>query len=313
MITEALQHCPGIGPARLARLHAEGIRTWSDVLAFQERIPAPCRSELVAECNRCQAALEEDNLGYFLERFTPRDRWRILHHYFEQATFFDIETEGLHHDAPITTIVCWHQGQLQIFVEHENLDEFLSLLEGVSLLVSFNGSTFDVPRVLDAFHIPALGCGHLDLRWSCYHQGYTGGLKEITRQMDIHRPVDLQAADGQLAVQLWHAWQIDQDPVARDQLIRYCAADVLLLVVLAGRLTGRSAEPAERWWRQLPTARPIATTGGPEKTAGRVQAAMFGRGSPSQLRGRSPRTEGQSGTADRPEERRETTSRFRLA
>ena len=130
------------------------------------------------------------------------------------------------------------RAQLQTFVEHENLDDFLALLEGVSLLVSFNGSTFDVPRVLNAFHIPALGCGHLDLRWSCYHQGYTGGLKEITRQMDIHRPADLQDADGQLAVQLWHAWQMHQDPVARDQLIRYCAADVLLLVVLAERLTG---------------------------------------------------------------------------
>ncbi len=300
MITEALQHCPGIGPARLAMLHAEGMRTWSDVLASQDRIPAACRTELIAECGRCQAALAEDNLDYFLACFTPRDRWRILHHYFDQATFFDIETEGLHHGAPITTIVCWHQGRLRTFVEHENLDDFLTLLEEVTLLVSFNGSTFDVPRVLDAFHIPALGCGHLDLRWSCYHQGYRGGLKEIASQMAIHRPADLADADGQFAVELWLAWQANHDRAARDQLIRYCAADVLLLVILAGRLTGRGEEPAERWWRQLPPRPPalslpasaVANTSnnnGPEKTAQRVQGALFGSSSPSQLRGRRAR------------------------
>jgi hypothetical protein len=296
LITEALQHCVGVGPARLARLHAEEIRTWSDVLKHHARIPAPWRSELVAECGRCQAALKADNLGYFLKHFAPRDRWRILHHYIEQATYFDIETEGLHHDARITTIVCWHQGRLRTYVEHENLDDFLTLLESVSLLVSFNGSTFDVPRVLDTFHIPALGCGHLDLRWSCYHQGYAGGLKEISSQMGIHRPADLQTADGQFAVQLWNAWRVDQDHRARAQLIRYCAADVLLLVALAERLTGRSQEPVERLWRQLPAAptpaQATAATAGPEETTRRVLGAMFGSGSPSQLRGRRPRAAG---------------------
>jgi len=300
LITEALRHCSGIGPARLAILHAAGIRTWPDVCAHHERIPAPWRSELIAECGRCQAALEADNLGYFLEHFAPRDRWRILHHYYEQATYFDIETEGLHHDARITTIVCWHRGSLHTYLEHENLDDFLKLLEDVSLLVSFNGSTFDVPRVLDSFHIPALGCGHLDLRWSCYHQGYTGGLKEIAAQMDIRRPADLQAADGQLAVAWWNAWRSQQDHGARALLIRYCAADVLLLVALAERLTGRGGEPVERLWRQLPAApapdlaldSATPTDSGPEETTRHVLGAMFGSSSPSQLRGRRPRPAG---------------------
>jgi uncharacterized protein YprB with RNaseH-like and TPR domain len=285
LITEALQHCAGIGPVRLATLHSTGVRTWADVLECHERIPASWRPQLVAECRRCLTALKTDDLGYFLDCFAPQDRWRILDHYFEQATFFDIETEGLHYDAPITTIVCWHQGRLWTFIEHENLDDFLQLLESVTLLVSFNGSTFDVPRVLDAFHIPTLGCGHLDLRWSCYHQGYRGGLKEITGQLEIERPSDLQAADGQMAVELWNAWQTDQDRGAREQLIRYCAADVLLLVALAGRLTGRSDEGADELWRLLPAATPARINRiGPEETARRVQGAMFGSGSPRQLR-----------------------------
>jgi uncharacterized protein YprB with RNaseH-like and TPR domain len=290
LITEALQHCAGIGPARLASLHSAGIRTWPDVLEYHEQIPANWRHQLVAECHRCLAALKADDLGYFLDCFAPQDRWRILDHFFEQATFFDIETEGLHYDASITTIVCWHQGRLWTFVEHENLDDFLELLENVTLLVSFNGSTFDVPRVLDAFHIPTLGCGHLDLRWSCYHQGYRGGLKEITSLLKIERPSDLQTingqdADGQMAVELWNAWQSGRDQGAREQLIRYCAADVLLLVALAGRLTGRSDEGDKELWRFLPAATPTKISRiGPEETARRVQGAMFGSGSPKQLR-----------------------------
>jgi hypothetical protein len=54
--------------------------------------------------------------------------------------------------------------------------------------------------------------------------------------------------------------------------------------VLAERLTGRNNQPTERLWRQLPPAPAIATTHGPEETAQRVRGAMFGSGSPSQLR-----------------------------
>lgn len=254
MITQALQHCEGIGPVRLSQLHAVGIRSWSDALDTPGRIPTAWRPSVVSECCRCIAALQSRDLHYFVERLVPQDKWRILDHCFDDASYFDIETTGLEYDAQVTVIICWHRGALQTFVEGENLDDFLDLLDDVTLLVSFNGSSFDVPRILDAFHIPDLPCPHLDLRWVSYHQDLTGSLKEITQQLDLPRPSDLRDADGALAVEWWELWTRSQNQAARQQLIRYCAADVLMLVALAHQLTDRETPAANDLWSALPPA-----------------------------------------------------------
>lgn len=265
MINEALQHCSGIGPVRLAHLHDEGIKTWQDVLQFPQRIPATYRNTMLEECRRCLAALELDDIQYFIDRLAPVDKWRILAHYFPDTTFFDIETLGLSSADPITVIVTWYGGEFNTFVEYENLDGFLELLDRVKLLVSFNGSTFDVPRVLDAFHIPSLPCPHIDLRWIAYRRGLVGGIKEIARKQGIARPVDLDNVSGEHAILLWQEWRAKQDHAAREHLIRYCAADVLLLRFLAERLIGMDNTDKALLWDSLPPA-----TGRPPVHRGRA-------------------------------------------
>jgi uncharacterized protein YprB with RNaseH-like and TPR domain len=200
------------------------------------------------------AALEAGDVRYFVDRFAAIDQWRILAHFLKVATFFDVETMGLEYDAPITVIVAWHRGELRSFVEHENLDDFLTVIDQTNLLVSFNGSSFDIPRLLGAFHIPALPCPHIDLRWTCYHRGLRGGLKLIAYQLGVTRPVDLQDADGLMAVSLWNRWMIDGDRAARDRLVRYCASDVLLAVMIAHWFAGREVDSLSVLWQQLPGA-----------------------------------------------------------
>lgn len=237
---------------RLKQLHALGVRSWHEVVQNPKRVPPGLRPALVAECDRCLQALAGGDIHYLVEQLAPADKWRILAHLLEQTSYFDIETQGLECDAPITVIACWHKGQLHNFVEHENLDDFLTLLDDVTLLASFNGSSFDVPRVLDSFHIPKLPCPHLDLRWLCYHQGLRGSLKRITARLGIDRPSDLQDTDGALAIGLWHAWVAKQDRTARDHLLRYCASDVLLLMMLAQALVDRTIMSHDEVWAHLP-------------------------------------------------------------
>ena len=279
MITEALSHCTGIGPVRLGQLHEAGIRTWHGV-------PINRSASLIEECKTCLQALELKDIRYFVERLAPIDKWRIVSEYLDDASFFDIETMGLEHNSPITVIACWHRGVVLTFVEHENLDDFLDLLDDVRLLVSFNGSSFDVPRVLDTFHIPELPCPHLDLRWPCYHKGFRGSLKSITARLGFARPTDLQHADGELAIHLWNRWTLDQDKAARELLLRYCASDVILLVMLAHKVAERDINSPTTLWEQLPTSlgreEPVPTI--PESM--QFVANAFGKGSPSRLRAR---------------------------
>lgn len=290
MITQALLHCPGIGPARLARLRQAGVTSWADVLRQPDVIDRRCREAVVEECRRSLAAFESNDLAYLVERFAPKDKWRILAHYYESVTYFDIETAGLEYDAPITVIACWHRGKLHTFVENENLDDFLELLDDVTLLTSFNGASFDVPRVLDAFHLPQLPCPHLDLRWILYHHGVKGDLKSIAVRNRISPPQDIVGMDGEEAVLMWNIWQTTGVAAALDRLVRYCAADVLLLVLLTHRLVGSNQWTDDNIWSHLPEPAVAPTTRGREApaTPSSVQVgnsrSTFGAASPSKLR-----------------------------
>ena len=285
MIQEALLHCPGIGPSRLEQLHAKGIRSWNDMVhRAADIVSARWVHAAIEESERSLDALSANRVDYFVDRFHPKDRWRILSQYLENVSYFDIETDGLEHDASITTIACWHRGRVHMFVENENLDDFLDLLDDVTLLSSFNGSTFDVPRVLDTFHIPTLPCPHLDLRWLCFHRNLRGGLKDVTARLRIRRPEDLLHADGEQAIRLWKRWEHFQDRSARDLLVRYAASDVLLLIALADRLLDRNQVSLPELWSALPGQEAVSIDETGPKSI--VSGQCFGDGSPTKLRGR---------------------------
>ena len=230
--------------------------------------------------------MADDDIQYFVETFHSQDKWRILSQYLDRCSYFDIETTGLEYDDTITLIVCWHRGKLHTFVEHENLDDFLDLLDDVELLVSFNGSTFDVPRVLDGFHIPELPCPHVDLRWPCYYADLPGGLKQITSHLGLERPADLQDADGSLAVELWSQWQLQKNAEARELLIRYCAADVLLMLPLSQYLAGQNMSRCDELWCHLPKTTAAVRRESAHDVRRRQLAAVFGSASPSKMRAR---------------------------
>lgn len=190
----------------------------------------------------------------------------------ERAAFFDIETEGLGVTARVTMIACLLGGRLEIFERGGNLDGFLARIEEASLLVSFNGATFDEPRLLDHFRIPRLPRPHLDLRKTCKARGLTGGLKKIERAVGILRPADISGMSGEDADWMWRAWEKDRDEAIHTRLLRYCAADVVALELLAHHLLGRPI-PASPWALldampppvepPEPAAAPVATVADP--------------------------------------------------
>ncbi|MBU0677747.1 MAG: ribonuclease H-like domain-containing protein [Verrucomicrobia bacterium] len=238
MIRGALQHLPGVGRERLRLLQNAGITDWRQLA---EDVPLSgigpvTQKKLQAEVLRCEAALAEGNIRYLVSGIRKSDQWRVLGHFFDHASYFDIETSGLDIDSRITVICCLHRGKLYTFTKNENLDEFVDLLDDVDLLVSFNGASFDVPRVVSEFHIPELPCPHIDLRWLCYYESLRGGLKTVEKSMGIERPTDLVGVDGEEAVWLWEMWERGGNGKARERLLRYCAADVLSLRLLAGTL-----------------------------------------------------------------------------
>lgn len=161
-----------------------------------------------------------------------------LARHFPRAAFFDIETEGLGRNAQVTMIAGLLEDRLEIFTRQDRLDGFLALADSAELLVSFNGAKFDEPKLLDLFRIPKLPRPHLDLRKLCKTRGMTGGLKQIEKQIGLHRPPDIVAMSGEDADWMWRAWEKDRDAALHRKLLRYCAADVIALRHLGTHLLG---------------------------------------------------------------------------
>jgi hypothetical protein len=291
-LQQHIRHLPHIGPQREMALRLEGCDCWADIV----NAPQPLAGldvfawdEVCAAAEQSLRALQADDVAYFVKRLPPFEQWRVLTHWYGQASYFDIETSGLEADSIVTLVCCFHAGQPLRFLAGENLDDFLELLEQVKLLVSFNGASFDVPRVLDRFHIPELPCAHVDLRWLCHHAGWRGGLKAIERTLGLRRPPDLDGLGGAEAVWFWQAWSERGDAQAKRTLERYCAADTVMLKLLSAKLCARqgaavsaSAE-ADVWalvhaafpdlGRPLSAAPPVPEPAPPKPSAGPVVSA----------------------------------------
>lgn len=238
-LQQYLRHLPHIGSQCERTLRLEGCCCWDDLMNARRPLAGLdvfAWDEVCRAAEQSQHAVQADDAAYFTTRLPPLEQWRVLAHWFDQASYFDIETNGLEADSIVTLVCCFHGGVPLRFMADENLDDFLELLERVTLLVSFNGASFDVPRVLGRFHIPELPCAHVDLRWLCHHAGWRGGLKKIERALGLRRPPDLDGLGGAEAVCLWQAWHERGDTQAKRTLERYCSADTVMLKLLAGRL-----------------------------------------------------------------------------
>jgi uncharacterized protein len=268
MVRGAFLHLPGIGPIRAARLHALGVRQWGDLGPQPPpglRLGPASWTALLAAVARCDQALATCDIAFLTQTLCGPDLWRLLAAYGDRAAFLDLETDGLHYGARITVIACLWHGRLYTFVQDENLDDVLDLLQEIELLVTFNGASFDVPMIRYVFHIPELPCAHLDLRWVCYHAGWRGGLKSVEQQLGLQRPADLVGVDGAEAVELWTCWEREHSRPHRDLLVRYCGADAVALRGVAGAVLQRCGCPClwpggDAVWGELNDALPPPAT-----------------------------------------------------
>lgn len=180
----------------------------------------------------------------------PFDHWRLFSDLKGSARFIDIETEGLALSDPITMVGVSDGFSTHVLVSGRDLtrQRLAEELAGARLLVTFNGASFDLPRLRQAFpslpwHLP-----HLDLALMGRRVGLCGGLKAIQRAVGYRRPPDLRDITGAGAVKLWNA-HLSGDPIALATLIRYNRTDTESLVGLADLIVERLTQhDGEEGW-----------------------------------------------------------------
>ena len=234
MIRSSFCLLPGVGLCTERRLWQEGLSTWERFLdAPGIRGISVARKtffdERIAEARQHFA---DDNSRYFAKAVPVRHQWRLYEWLRERAGYLDIETDSFGH---ITVVGLYGQGRYTALVRNESLG-LLRLKEELSrydLLVTFCGSTFDLPMLRAHFPDLPFEQPHIDLCGVGRQLGYRGGLKAIERMMGIERTDELQGFSGEDAVGQWNRWRHQRDENSRRLLLAYNKADCVNLEPLA--------------------------------------------------------------------------------
>ena len=125
-------------------------------------------------------------MDFFRWLLPQREMWRLCPEFARRALFLDIETTGLSAwGDEVTVIGGFGGGELSLFVRGVNLEQFPAYVRQFPLLVSFNGSQFDVPFLRVHFPEARLDQAHVDLRFVLASLGYRGGLKAVERRLGL--------------------------------------------------------------------------------------------------------------------------------
>jgi len=128
-----------------------------------------------------------------------------------------------------------------------NLDrkKFIDTISRYKMLVTFNGSSFDIPILKRYFNWKPQQV-HIDLMHVCRKVGLTGGLKAIEKEVGIKRRHEVSHVIGDDAPVLWDWWHSTGERYYLELLTMYNEEDIINLEPLAKKTI-------PQLWQQLRT------------------------------------------------------------
>jgi uncharacterized protein YprB with RNaseH-like and TPR domain len=228
MLQNTFLHIKGVGRITERKIWKSGIKTWQGYLKNWKKVDLPEKRSMriLDAVEESRNEFESGNHSYFKDRLPLMEQWRAYKDFEDSTVFLDIETTGLAFQRHDITVIGMYDGSRHSnYVKGMNLDDFQFELPLYKVLVTFNGSMFDVPFIKAKY--PSVGFDqiHLDLRFLMRRIGYSGGLKRIENQLGITRRQDVEDLRGIDAVRLWKSYERGNDG-ALNVLIKYNSEDV---------------------------------------------------------------------------------------
>lgn len=233
MLRNTYVHIPRVSIGTEEKIWSSGVTSWEEFLVADNLPLSESRKrEIDLYVKKSIRAYSEGDYEFFLQGLPNNQHFRAFPALRNKCCYLDIETTGLskhHHD--VTVVGIYDGKKSKLFVQGKNLEDFKKEIEKYDVLVTFNGRCFDVPFLKAKFPSVNFDKFHIDLRFVMKSLGYTGGLKNVEKDIGIVRDDDLQEVDGYEAVRLWKRYQ-KGDSSALDLLVKYNIADIENLKVL---------------------------------------------------------------------------------
>ena len=248
LLRRTFQHLPGIGPAREARLRSEGLCDWNDLL-----LTTPSQPDLFGKrggalrfaIDASEEALANGDVAFFRKRLPKREFYRIAASFPDRCLFLDIESTGLSKYYDQVTIVGWSVGETyDVLINPLETIQLETALSATGVVITFNGTLFDLPFLTNRFKTDWSSATHVDLRYLAKRVGLVGGQKKIEKTVGFRRQQPIGEVTGADAVGLWFDYK-EGDLHALRKLIQYNHADIEGMKFLLEQVVERLEEDIE--------------------------------------------------------------------
>ena len=156
MLENTFVHIPGIGPKTEQGIWSRGLLTWDDFLRSNLRLFTEERDRFIRGELASSLSHRED-LDFFWQRLPPNEKWRVFGAFRHRAVYLDIETSGGFQGCDEITLIGIYDGrEVRTFINGSSLDAFEDALAPDTLLITYNGTGFDLPFIRRWFRHLAL-------------------------------------------------------------------------------------------------------------------------------------------------------------
>jgi len=234
----------GIGERLERHIWRGGILSWDNFCNCKEIEGISPERKILYDNQLMQSSMElgVGNAEYFAKIIKRREHWRLFDAFKNGALCLDIETNGFHpgRGGYVTVVGLYDGYESQCFVRGENLtvENLNRALAGYKCLITFYGSSFDIPFLLRSLPGVRFDIPHFDLCFAARRLKINGGLKKLEVMFGIERDDSVKGMDGYEAVKLWEAHRKGSQE-ARELLLTYNREDTINLLKLADILYPR--------------------------------------------------------------------------
>ena len=216
----------------------QGIYTWDSFLNSKKVNGLSNRRKLYYNRKILEARkqLYNFNSTYFKNILPQSEYYRLYDFFKEDGVFLDIETTGLDmKNNDITLIGLFDGVNTKTMIKNINFDykTLKNELKKYKLIVTFNGSSFDVPFINKLYPNLLPDIPNFDVKSITDKLGLKGGLKEIEKKLGIKRNKIIEKFYGGDALKLWKMYRATGDDYYLKLLVEYNEEDIVNLKTIA--------------------------------------------------------------------------------